>query len=81
MATDYDALKEAIEAQVETAATAMSRTISTDSRSVTQPNPLDLIRAANNNGGTDNITVVLAQTFVDPLWVPSHGYPQQMPRY
>jgi len=30
----------------------------------------NLIRAANNNGGTDNITVVLTQTFVDPLWVP-----------
>jgi serine/threonine protein phosphatase PrpC len=41
----------------------------------------NLIRAANNNGGTDNITVVLAQTFVDPLWVPQHGYAQQMQRY
>jgi len=38
----------------------------------------NLIRAANNNGGTDNITVVLAQTFVDPLWIPPHAYPQQL---
>jgi len=38
----------------------------------------NLIRAANNNGGTDNITVVLAQTFVDPLWVPSPAYSQHM---
>ena len=41
----------------------------------------NLIRAANNNGGTDNITVVLAQTFVDPLWVPQHQYSQQMHGY
>jgi protein phosphatase len=41
----------------------------------------NLIRAANNNGGTDNITVVLAQTFVDPLWLPVHAYPQQMQGY
>ncbi len=41
----------------------------------------NLIRAANNNGGTDNITVVLTQTFVDPLWVPPQGYPHQMQRY
>ena len=41
----------------------------------------NLIRAANNNGGTDNITVVLAQTFVDPLWIPAHAYAQQMQRY
>ncbi len=41
----------------------------------------NLIRAANNNGGTDNITVVLAQTFADPLWVPAHGYTQQMHGY
>ena len=41
----------------------------------------NLIRAANNNGGTDNITVVLAQTFVDPLWVPPNVYAQQMQRY
>ncbi|HWO22714.1 MAG TPA: protein phosphatase 2C domain-containing protein [Kofleriaceae bacterium] len=38
----------------------------------------NLIRAANNNGGTDNITVVLVQTFIDPLWVPSHAYPPQV---
>jgi serine/threonine protein phosphatase PrpC len=38
----------------------------------------NLIRAANNNGGTDNITVVLAQTFVDPLWVPAQPYAQGM---
>ncbi len=48
---------------------------------MTSGDPLDvvaenLIRAANNNGGTDNITVVLAQAFIDPLWVPAHGYPQ-----
>jgi protein phosphatase len=36
-----------------------------------------LIRTANNNGGTDNITVILAQAFVDPLWVPQPGYQQQ----
>ena len=41
----------------------------------------NLIRAANNNGGTDNITVVLTQAFVDPLWVPQHAYPQQMHGY
>jgi len=41
----------------------------------------NLIRAANNNGGTDNITVVLAQTFVDPLWAPAHAYAPQMQRY
>jgi protein phosphatase len=41
----------------------------------------NLIRAANNNGGTDNITVVLTQTFVDPLWIPQHGYSQQMQGY
>src|SRR5215471_15863167 len=41
----------------------------------------NLIRAANNNGGTDNITVVLAQAFVDPLWLPVHAYPQQMQGY
>ena len=41
----------------------------------------NLIRAANNNGGTDNITVVLAQTFIDPLWMPGHGYAQAMPHY
>ena len=36
----------------------------------------NLIRAANNNGGTDNITVVLTQTFVDPLWIPpEYGAP------
>jgi protein phosphatase len=41
----------------------------------------NLIRAANNNGGTDNITVVLTQTFVDPLWVPAQQYPQHSQRY
>jgi serine/threonine protein phosphatase PrpC len=41
----------------------------------------NLIRAANNNGGTDNITVVLAQTFIDPLWIPAHAYQQQMHGY
>ena len=28
----------------------------------------NLIRAANSNGGTDNITVVLIQVFADPMW-------------
>lgn len=40
----------------------------------------NLIRAANNNGGSDNITVVLAQAFLDTLWaapVPQYGYHQQ----
>ena len=41
----------------------------------------NLIRAANNNGGTDNITVVLAQTFFDPLWYPQQAYQQQMHGY
>ncbi|HEY1546580.1 MAG TPA: protein phosphatase 2C domain-containing protein [Kofleriaceae bacterium] len=36
----------------------------------------NLIRAANNNGGTDNITVVLVQTFFDPLWIPPMAYQQ-----
>jgi serine/threonine protein phosphatase PrpC len=36
----------------------------------------NLIRAANNNGGTDNITVVLVQTFFDPLWIPAMAYQQ-----
>ena len=31
--------------------------------------------------GTDNITVVLAQTFIDPLWTPVQGYQQPMQRY
>jgi protein phosphatase len=38
----------------------------------------NLIRAANNNGGTDNITVVLVQTFVDPLWLSPQPYPPQL---
>lgn len=40
----------------------------------------NLIRAANNNGGSDNITVVLAQAFLDTLWAapaPQYGYHQQ----
>ena len=41
----------------------------------------NLIRAANNNGGTDNITVVLVQTFVDPLWIPPNQYQQPIQRY
>lgn len=47
MPIDYEALQESIEAQIGTAATAMSRTISADSRTVSQANPVDLIRAAN----------------------------------
>ena len=38
----------------------------------------NLIRAANNNGGTDNITVVLVQTFFDPLWLPPVAYSQHV---
>jgi protein phosphatase len=41
----------------------------------------NLIRAANNNGGTDNITVVLVQAFADPLWVTPMPYPSQPQRY
>ena len=52
---------------------------------MTAGDPLDvtaenLVRAANNNGGSDNITVVLAQAFVDTLWAmpqPHYGYQQQ----
>lgn len=52
---------------------------------LTAGDPLDvvadnLVRAANNNGGTDNITVVLAQAFLDTLWAvqaPQYGYHQQ----
>lgn len=39
----------------------------------------NLVRAANNNGGTDNITVVLTQAFFDTLWAPpapAYGYQQ-----
>lgn len=38
----------------------------------------NLVRAANNNGGSDNITVVLVQAFLDRLWsvpAPHPGYP------
>jgi serine/threonine protein phosphatase PrpC len=54
---------------------------------LTAGDPLDviaenLIRAANNNGGTDNITVVLAQAFLDTLWsVPAPQYGYQQPAY
>jgi protein phosphatase len=52
---------------------------------LTAGDPLDvvadnLVRAANNNGGTDNITVILAQAFMDNLWAmpaPQYGYHQQ----
>lgn len=30
----------------------------------------NLIRAANNNGGTDNITVILVAIYADPMWAP-----------
>lgn len=36
----------------------------------------NLIRAANNNGGTDNITVVLVQAFAETTWPASMAYPQ-----
>lgn len=39
----------------------------------------NLVRAANNNGGTDNITVVLCQAFFDTVWAapqPHYGYQQ-----
>jgi protein phosphatase len=41
----------------------------------------NLIRAANNNGGTDNITVVLTQAFLDPLWLPPTAFAPHAPRY
>ena len=50
---------------------------------LTAGDPLDvvadnLIRAANNNGGTDNITVVLTQAYFDTLWsVPQQHYGYQ----
>ena len=34
----------------------------------------NLIRAANNNGGTDNITVILIHVSADPTWLAPHGY-------
>ncbi|MBK9030047.1 MAG: serine/threonine-protein phosphatase [Myxococcales bacterium] len=38
----------------------------------------NLVRAANNNGGTDNITVVLTQAFFDTLWsAPQQHYGYQ----
>jgi len=41
----------------------------------------NLIRAANNNGGTDNITVVLVQAFAETLWPAAHGYHQGYASY
>jgi protein phosphatase len=38
----------------------------------------NLIRAANNNGGTDNITVVLVQTLLDPTWLPAGSNQHQL---
>ena len=37
----------------------------------------NLIRAANNNGGSDNITVVLVQAFADQMW----AQPASQPSY
>ncbi len=37
-----------------------------------------LVQLALRSGGTDNITVVLVQTFVDPLWVPQSQYASEM---
>ncbi len=34
----------------------------------------NLIRAANNNGGTDNITVILVQAFADTMWAAPMPY-------
>jgi serine/threonine protein phosphatase PrpC len=33
----------------------------------------NLIRTANNNGGTDNITVILVQALLDPVWLSAVG--------
>ncbi len=42
----------------------------------------NLVRAANNNGGSDNITVVLAQAFLDTLWAPAAAqYPYRQQAY
>ena len=41
----------------------------------------NLIRAANNNGGTDNITVVLVQVYYDPMWLPPGSYQQYASYY
>jgi serine/threonine protein phosphatase PrpC len=41
----------------------------------------NLIRAANNNGGTDNITVVLVQAFAETMWPAAHGYHQGYAQY
>jgi len=41
----------------------------------------NLIRAANNNGGTDNITVILVQAFAETMWQPSLSYHQGYASY
>ena len=41
----------------------------------------NLIRAANNNGGTDNITVVLVQAFAETMWPAQMQYHQGYASY
>jgi protein phosphatase len=41
----------------------------------------NLIRAANNNGGTDNITVILVQAFAETMWPAQQPYHQGYASY
>ena len=41
----------------------------------------NLIRAANNNGGTDNITVILIQAFAETMWPAAMQYHQGYASY
>ena len=41
----------------------------------------NLIRAANNNGGTDNITVILVQAFAETAWPAAMQYHQGYASY